>query len=56
MPMRSRLSGIVVGAALVVGFIADLMMPESGMSAALTRGLGVSSIGLALWMLTRIAR
>jgi len=54
--MPSRLSGIAVGAALALGFVADLMMPESGMSAALTRGLGASSIGLALWMLTRIAR
>lgn len=56
MRMPIQLSGIAVAAALVVGFVADLMMPESGMSAALTRGLGASSIGLALWMLTRIAR
>jgi hypothetical protein len=54
--MLNRFSGIVVAGALLVGFIADLTMPDSGMSAALTRGLGASSIGLALWMLTRIAR
>jgi hypothetical protein len=45
-----------VGAAFLAGLVADLLVPDTGVSAALTRVLGVSSIGLALWMLARIAR
>jgi hypothetical protein len=51
-----KLSGIAVGVAFVVGLAADLLVPESGVSAALTRVLGASSIGFALWMLARIAQ
>jgi hypothetical protein len=54
--MPNRFSGIAVGAALLLGFVADLFVPDSGISTALTRVLGASSIGVALWMLARIAR
>ena len=50
------MSGLAVGAVFLVGLVADLIAPDSGVSAALPRVLGVSSIGLALWMLARIAR
>ena len=50
------MSGLAVGAVFLVGLAADLVAPDSGISAALTRVLGASSIGLALWMLARIAR
>jgi len=46
---------MAVGAALVLGLVADVLVPDAGMSAALTRLLGVSSIGLAVWILFRIA-
>jgi len=45
-----------VGAVFLIGLVADLIVPDSGVSAALTRALGASSIGLAIWMLARIAR
>jgi hypothetical protein len=48
-------STMAVGAALVLGLVADVLVPDAGMSAALTRLLGVSSIGLAVWILFRIA-
>ena len=41
---------------LIVGLAADLVLPESGVSAALARVLGASSIGLAVWTLAKIAR
>jgi len=41
---------------VLLGLVADLIVPDSGVSGALTRVLGASSIGLALWMLARIAR
>jgi hypothetical protein len=53
--MPNRFSGIAVGAFLL-GCVADLIVPDSGISTALTRVLGASSIGVALWMLARIAR
>jgi len=56
MRIPNGLSAIALGAAFVAGLVADLIVPESGISIALTRLLGVSSIGLALWMLARIAR
>ncbi|HKX17939.1 MAG TPA: hypothetical protein VJT33_08025 [bacterium] len=49
------LSGIAVAGALIVGLAADLVVADS-VSAALTRILGASSIGLAVWMLAKIAR
>ena len=52
----SGFSQLVVGAAFLVGLDADFIVPDSGVSAALTRVLGASSIGLAIWMLARIAR
>jgi hypothetical protein len=54
--MKSSPSTIAVGVAFVVGLVADFFAPESGVSAALTRVLGASSIGLAIWMLARIAK
>ena len=56
MRTSNGLSGLAVGAMFLVGLAADLVAPDSGVSAALTRVLGASSIGLALWMLARIAR
>jgi hypothetical protein len=56
MGMPSGFSELAVGAALLVGLAADLIVPDSGVSAALTRVLGASSIGLAIWLLARIAR
>jgi hypothetical protein len=56
MRLTSNRSTLAVGAAFLVGLVADLLVPDSGMSAALTRVLGASSIGLALWMLARIAK
>jgi hypothetical protein len=48
-------SATAVAAALVLGLVADVLVPDAGMSGALTRMLGVSSIGLAVWILLRIA-
>jgi hypothetical protein len=56
MRMSPHRSTIAVGAAFLVGLVADLLVPDSGMSAVLTRVLGASSIGLALWVLARIAK
>ena len=56
MRVPSGFSGLAVGAAFLVGLVANLIVPDSGVSAALTRVLGASSIGLAIWMLARIAR
>lgn len=56
MRLPNGLSGIAVAGALIVGLAADLVVPDSGISAALTRVLGASSIGLAVWMLAKIAR
>jgi len=56
MRTRTGLSGMAVGTAFLVGLVADLLVPGSAISTALTRVLGASSIGLALWMLARIAR
>jgi hypothetical protein len=56
MRMPIGFSGLALGAAFLVGLVADLIVPDSGVSAALTRVLGASSIGLAIWMLARIAR
>jgi hypothetical protein len=56
MRIANALSGIAVGTAFLVGLVADLLVPGSALSTALTRVLGASSIGLALWMLARIAR
>jgi hypothetical protein len=56
MRMPNGLSGLAVGAAFLVGLVADVLVPDSGVSMALTRVLGASSIGLAIWMLARIAR
>lgn len=50
------MSGLAVGAVFLLGLVADLVAPDSGVSAALTRVLGASSIGFALWILARIAR
>ena len=47
-------STIAVVAALFLGLVADVLVPDAGMSGALTRVLGVSSIGLAVWILLRI--
>lgn len=52
------LSGIAVAGALgalIVGLAADLVVADS-VAAALTRILGASSIGLAVWTLAKIAR
>lgn len=49
------LSGIAVAGALIVGLVADLVVADS-IAAALTRILGASSIGLAVWTLAKIAR
>jgi hypothetical protein len=48
-------SAIALAAAFLLGIVADLLVPDAGMSGALTRMLGVSSIGLAVWVLVRIA-
>ncbi|HEV2359536.1 MAG TPA: hypothetical protein VGZ23_18245 [bacterium] len=54
--MANGESTLAVGAAILVGLAADLVVPDSGFSAVLTPLLGASSIGLALWILARVAR
>jgi len=54
--MTGNRSAMAVAAAFLLGFIADVVVPDAGMSGALTRMLGVSSIGLAVWILVRIAQ
>lgn len=56
MRLPAGVSELAVAAVFVVGLVADLFVPDSSVSAALTRVLGASSIGLALWVLARIAR
>lgn len=56
MRLPNGVLGIAVAGVLIVGLAADLVLPESGVSAALARVLGASSIGLAVWTLAKIAR
>jgi hypothetical protein len=56
MRLLNNRSALAVAAAFLLGIVADLVVPDAGMSGALTRMLGVSSIGLAVWVLVRIAQ